>query len=529
MTKGAPSTHILNAISLIIIGVSWFIMGKYMFMKDLSPNGDNYYYLHLMQSMWEGNGYGTTMTGEFKPSNWFPPGYPTILLVERWLFGNNIILFKWANLSFFLGTIVLVWHWMKEAMSNGHAAFVVACLLLMNGGLWHLGAQIMSEMSFMFFTFFALWSYTKIQRLEAFWRSPWFYTTIFSLGISCLIRSIGVAAGAAIFMHLLLQKQWRPALVVLIGFLMLTSPWSMRNKALGLQGRYAETIFKKNNWNPDEGKVTTWEDWRGKITTNVYDTIFRGTLDVMVPGQYPKTQENWIWITGGVLLLLILFGLFILGPSGHVMLIFLVFTGAALLLWHGGNQSRYVWPMAPVLYVGGVTSVLTLSSRLLRRLNVNPVPGFVFILLFMGFLMRPKLDIYQSNAINPFNKGYKSYLSLADTIKDIPINDPMVVCRKPMIFHHHSNARTVSFPFTADSVRMLEHLVSNKPDFIILDNMGYNSAHKYLTPFLNKHREMYSIVTQMNPKMYLLRWRQEPAEKKLKEWRQALQTASTDH
>ena len=108
------------------------------------------------------------------------------------------------------------------------------------------------------------------------------------------------------------------------------------------------------------------------------------------------------------------------------------------------------------------------------------------------------------------------------------MDDAMVVCRKPMIFHHHSKANTASFPFTADSLRMLEHLVSTEPDFVILDNMGYNSAHKYLTPFLNSHREMWSIEIQMEPNVYLLRWRQGPAERKLEQWRQALQTDSLE-
>ena len=528
MKRMTRSAFLLDAIALLVIGVSWYLLGKHMFMKDLNPNGDNYYYLHLMQNMWEGNGYGTSISGEFKPSNWFPPGYPTILLIERWLFGNNIFLFKWVNLGFFLGTVLLVWHWVKGAVKSRSAAFVVAALLLMNGGMWHFGTQLMSEMSFMFFTMFALWTYTKIQRPDAFWRSPWFYATVLVVSISFLIRGIGVAALAAFLVHFLFRKQWKPALAMLVGFILLTYPWSARNKALGLEGRYAETIFKKNNWNPDDGQVTTWADWKEKITTNAYDTIFKGTLDVTVPGQYPKARENWVWITGGLALALILFGLFVLGPPGRVLMLFLAATGVVLLLWHGGNQTRYVWPLAPVLYIGGISGALTLSSWFFKKLNVTPVTGFVFIFLIAGFFMKSKMDLYRVNAITPFNAGYKSYLNLADSVKAMRMDDAKVVCRKPMIFHHHSNARTASFPFTMDSLRMLEHLVSTDPDFIILDNMGYNSAHKFLTPFLNKHREVWVVETQMDPNVYLLRWRQEPAERKLEEWRQVPQTASVD-
>jgi len=528
MEKINRSARILDVIALLVIGVSWYLLGKHMFMKDLNPNGDNYYYLHLMQNMWEGNGYGTSTSGEFKPSNWFPPGYPTILLIERWLFGNNIALFKWVNLGFFLGTIVLVWHWVKGALRSRAAAFVVAALLLMNGGMWHFGTQLMSEMSFMFFTVFALWAYSNIRMTEQFWKSPWLYVTVLSLAISFLIRGIGVAALGAILVHTLLQKQWKPALAMLVGFVLLTYPWSARNKAMGLEGRYAETIFKKNNWNPDDGRVTTWADWKEKITTNAYDTIFKGTLDVTVPGQYPKARENWVWIAGGLALALILFGLFVMGPQGRVLMLFLAATGVVLLLWHGGNQSRYVWPLAPILYIGGISGALTLSAWFFKKLNMTPVTGFAFIFLVAGFFMKSKMDLYRARALNPFNEGYKSYLSLADSVKAMRMDDAMVVCRKPMIFHYHSKANTASFPFTADSLRMLEHLVSTEPDFVILDNMGYNSAHKYLTPFLNSNKDMWSIETKMDPNVYLLRWRQERAERKLEAWRKALNSASTE-
>ncbi|MAI42081.1 MAG: hypothetical protein CMP95_06460 [Gammaproteobacteria bacterium] len=528
MEKSKHSPRILDAIALLLIGVSWLLLGKYMFMEDLHPNGDNYFYLHLMQNMWEGNGYGTSTSGEFKPSNWFPPGYPTLLLIERWLFGNNIVWFKWINMGFFLGTIIVVWQWVKEALKSRAVAFVVACLLLMNAGLWHFGSQIMSEMSFMFFTVFALWSFTKIQQLEAFWKSPWFYSMVIALGISYLIRGIGVAAFAAIVTHVVFQKQWKLALAILIGFALLISPWSIRNNSLGLEGRYVETIFKKDNWNPGEGKLASWEDWSKKITTNAYDTMFKGTLSVLVPGEYPLDRENWVWAYGGLMLLLVLFGLFVLGPLGRVMLLFWAFTGVILLLWHSGNQSRYVWPLAPILYIGAITGAWTISSWLLKKINVVPVTGFAFVFLFAGFGMWPKMDTIRQKALKPYNKGFISYLSLADKVKDMQMDDPMVVCRKPMIFSYHSNVRTVSFPFTADSIRMLEHLVSNDPDFIVLDNMGYNSAHKYLTPLLNSNRDIYGVVASMDPNVYLLSWKPDIAERRLEEWRQGLQKDSAD-
>lgn len=184
MEKNNRSLLILDFMALLALGASWFFMSKYMFMKELHPNGDNYNYLNLMENMWERNGYGTSNSGKFQPSNWFPPGFPSLLYLGRWLIGNSIVAFKWMNLAFLMASVALMWNGVRRRMKQRSAAFVIGMLMLMNGGLWHFGAQLMSEMSFMFFVLLSVWSFDRLRDSDQFWKSPYFYVTLIALGAS---------------------------------------------------------------------------------------------------------------------------------------------------------------------------------------------------------------------------------------------------------------------------------------------------------------------------------------------------------
>ena len=516
---GRRPVMILDALALLVMAVIWYYAAGYMFMKDLNPNGDNYYYLHLMQNMWEGNGYGTSYGGEFKPSNWFPPGYPLILLAERWLLGYNLISFKWVNLLFLLGTAWLVWGWLKDWLGERTLPLVIGVMLLLNAGLLHFGVQLMSEVPFMFFTVLAFRFIHKLQDVEPFWRSPYFYLALVSMALVFHIRGIGLALPAAFFVHQMLKKQWKLAVAMTLGFVLLAMPWSLRNQHHGLKGRYLETATTKNPWNPEEGSLETVEDWKEKLTKNAYDTMFRGSMEVTLPHLYPTTQEKHIWILGAMMLSLILFGLYMLGPMGRFLIIFMAANGAIFLMWHGGNYSRYVWPLAPVLYLGLFTGILTLVRWGSERLNIQYVSSFAFILLGLLFWNRTRLDQYHVNSQNPLNEGFQQYIAFGDSVKGDRLKDPMVVCRKPMIFHEHSGARTSRFPFTTDSLAMLEYFVKTDPDYIIIDNMGYNSAAKFLVPVLNKNPDLFYVDSEGKANSYLLRYRKEVGLAKLEQWK----------
>ena len=516
----------IDLAAVTLMTLAWYFIAKYMFMSDLHPNGDNYQYLHLMQSMWDGNGYSTSYGGEIEPSNWFPPGYPSLLFLERLLFGNDVIAFKWMNLTFLLGTVLLVWSWLKKWLNDRALPLTICLVLLLNAGLWHFGAQLMSEIPFMFFTILALRSYHQLHEKQDFWKSYHFYLLLFGVGCAYYLRGIGITIPAAFVVHSLMRKQWKFAGAVFFAFVLISAPLKIRNNVHGFEGRYAGAVLKKNIWNPDEGQLTTVSDWTEKFKKNAYDTVFRGFLEVTVPYAYSKKPETSVWLLGGLWILLIAFGLFRLGSTGHMLIIFLAGNAAVMLMWHGGNYSRYVWPLAPILTLGLFNGIIAIIRWMSEKMNVHFSSSFVFILLGIGAFTRPHLDLYHKTAQNPMNSGMKKYLALADSVQNDTLENPLVVCRKPLIFHENSGARTKRFPLTSDSLVMLKFLVETSPDYIVLDNMGYNSAHKYLTPFLNANRDIWYLDTDAGDHIFLLRFRGEKGRLKLAAWNQKMNEAN---
>ena len=83
--------NIIYPLILIIVFASSY---NYVFDKKPDKSGDNYNYINYASSILEGNGYASPYTPKHKPTNWFPPGYSSLLALVMLFFGKNIIAFK---------------------------------------------------------------------------------------------------------------------------------------------------------------------------------------------------------------------------------------------------------------------------------------------------------------------------------------------------------------------------------------------------------------------------------------------------
>ena len=87
-------THLIYQSTLILIFIISYI---YVFDVKLDLNGDNFEYLNLAKSIFEGKGYSFLYSPNHAPTNWFPPGYPGIIALIMFLIGKNIMIFKMIN------------------------------------------------------------------------------------------------------------------------------------------------------------------------------------------------------------------------------------------------------------------------------------------------------------------------------------------------------------------------------------------------------------------------------------------------
>ena len=101
------SEKTMNIAYIAIIIFAFIAVYYYIFDSKLDLNGDNFNYLNYAKSIMIGNGYSSPYNADYPHTNWYPPGYSTILAIAMLSVGENVILLKIINGLFFLGSILL--------------------------------------------------------------------------------------------------------------------------------------------------------------------------------------------------------------------------------------------------------------------------------------------------------------------------------------------------------------------------------------------------------------------------------------
>ena len=126
----------------------------------------------------------------------------------------------------------------------------------------------------------------------------------------------------------------------------------------------------------------------------------------------------------------------------------------------------------------------------------------VFSLAFIG-----PIESIHTKARIDYPSAWKNYFSVAGWFKRKNINDAVVICRKPMLFHINSGTYTSTFKYSNDEKEVLDDLNRKKADYVILDNLGYRQTYRYLFPVINNQQEYFQLVIKLeNPDTYLLRY-----------------------
>lgn len=481
---------------------------KYLHFEDLEFTGDNYQYLQLAKNLSEGNGYGTTVAGTFTPSNWFPPAYPAMLAFLKKIGIQDTGQLKWINLLlFFIGWCALTWRLHRLRAINFFVLVTSGVLLMANAPFIAWSNKVMSEMLFFMFTAlaFAVW---PLVEAKWHWKSKALPLTLLFIAGAYYTRGIGVALLAGMGLHLLVEKRWRTLAALVLGFGLLAAPWSLRNASHGLGGRYLSTMTVVNPWNDDLGKVDGTSGWITKLERNAYDTIFKGFTEVSAPGvPLPKDPTTTMWIWGVLFLALLGWGISRWKSMNWSVAGYLAASAVIFLLWHGGNGARYVYPLTPLLVLGFMTGAADLAQRVAARLQLN-ARWSPLLLLALLFWMRPPMEIAHQAQANHETPGQAAFIQHSDTLRMLAAETDVIVSRKPEITSYLCDRKSVRFPFTSDSLAMLDFFVKHDPKYIIIDaNTGFPQAAKFLVPFLNRHKTNWAIVDEKklgNTSGYLL-------------------------
>lgn len=502
-----------------LLGVIFCIVYICVFDVKLDLNGDNANYLRLAQSLSQGEGYTSLTVNGRMPASQYPPAYSAFLAFFM-LFGvDNLIFFKALN-GFLLGiSLLLLYRLTLRTTGNRALAFVPTLLVVLCPELQHFANIVMSEMLFLFFTVFCFFACRKqADTTRPYWQSPWFYLIILSVTAAYYTRTVGMALVAGMLAFYLFRKEWAQAAVSLGGVVLLNIPWSVRNAMQGIESRYFGTIMTVNPWRPEEGQIASFGDLFDKALSNFDETVIKGFKDLLFPFMQIDygTPSSLPAIIGGLLVVAVVFyGAWQLKTLRWAVIAYLAGQIGLFMLWHGGNGTRYVVPIAPFIYICFYTGIYTAVVLVLKRWRQQLAP-LPYAFLFMALPMLPPLQEQAKAAKMPYMPAYTNYFTIATELQKQVPEGAVCCCRKPELFMYYApDILTTNYKYTTDAGELLQDLIHKQVDFVVLEQLGYSSTYRYLYPAIQQHPDLFPVVWHLkNPDTYLLRFDRKKAEEK---------------
>jgi hypothetical protein len=496
------------------------LIGFFFFAFDtkLHVSGDNATYFKLGKSIAEGYGFVNLSSPAMAPTNSFPPGYPLLMSIFL-VFTDSIIIQKVMNGIYLFGGIWLLFEILKLNGINRNLALAVSIFGLFNHYVLQFGAIMMSEAAFIFFSFLSIYLLLKSDREKPFWKDYSFLGSIAAAAFIFHIRSQGVALLAGIILLLLVEKDWKRAIVSIGTYALLLAPWIIRNKIHGLSGnRYISQIMMRNHWRPEEGMLNF-----GELVDRFFVTLQMLITKAIPNSTLPFFEVNYgapttggEWVMGILVILIILYGFFRHKKIGWMLLGYFAAVLGIISLWSAPGQNRYIVTIIPLMqafFFVGLYHLLILL--MVDKLQIMKKAFSPFLLLVFLIPMFDSLNKLKEESKRKYPPAYDNYFKIARQVKRSQRDGKkMIACRKPDLFYVFSDSFTTRYKFTSDNEGLIKDLIDRNVDYVILEQLGYASTYNYLYPAIQKYQSLFKVEQHLqNPDTYLLAFDRENARR----------------
>ena len=314
-------------------------------------------------------------------------------------------------------------------------AFTTAILMILSERVLHFATMMMSETSSLFASALAVFSLGMLNSEKLFYKDKWFYVAIISVAFNYHIRTQGVTLFGAVIVFFLFSKKWKEAVAFIVGFIVCGLPYMIRNKVQGLgSSRYLDTIAMSNPWRPEEGTLSF-----GECISRFFDTlgmlISKALPNSVIPFinlDYNQPASFGLWITGVVMIILIVAGFCLLGKYKWLLISYCIFTFGIISIFSTPSGNRYITSVLPVFTLGLVLGIYFVIDLTLKRLKINKEFSPYFLLILGLFAMTPLKNLRAANQTK-FPVNYESYFKMGEEIRRQLPKNTKVACRKPSL------------------------------------------------------------------------------------------------
>jgi len=498
--KGAPAAWSRPLPVWIFLAV-YLVFSILLFDPKLFTGGDNATYIILAESLAGGKGYSNINVPGDPGNTQYPPGFPLMLVPLVLLFGANILALKILIVLTGVGAMFFIYK-IAAGVFKEHSMPLIALSLSLPVFITY-NHWVLSEMPFFFFSLGAVY-FIMLQRDRP---SPVF--TLIAIGFavfSFFIRTSGISLIAAIALYFLLRKDYRFLGVLIILFLAVFIPWSVRNARIPSEGSYVDQLLAKNPYQMELGRASV-SDFAVRIVDN-FAIYFFSILPLAVMA---AVSVSWLKaLAGSILLGLIIAGFVRRIKAPAIQEWYFIFGLAVLLFWPAvWSSDRFLLPLLPFFLIYLYEAFFWLREKLKIKHLVTAATAVMIVLNLFTLVPQMRTAVADTagylhgDRYAGYQPNWRRFFETVEWIKKNTPSDKIILARKPEFVYLLSDRRSMIFPFTTNTARMKESIA--RSDYILIDQL-FPQTFRFLVPVIQQEPERYEVVYQSRkPEFFVLK------------------------
>ena len=477
------------------------ILAALSFHEAPFTGGDDATYISLAKSLIERHDYTEIWNPLLPPHTQYPPIFPAVVALGLLANLDPLVGLKVLMIFISTGAMFASCVWLRRVTTSG-IAFCAGFFVAISPEIIWLGQEVLSDHLFWLFSMLALIAWQRADKSSAEATGTTMATSAVVIAtIATLAAYFTRAAGApllfAIFIWLVLRKQYRSVGIVIAMSLPFIFAWWLRGHAYGAGG-YLAPFLSVDPYNPALGKVTpsilverVAENATVYSSTHLSRLVFGSNRTGLIFGsafaiamiygwakrlRKPALPEFWLPI---YLLLVILWP----------------------VAWAG---ARFLFPIVPLLalYVGETIAELAkaashpriFAGALLLAGVVTVQPGLKRQIRIGSACRERYANGEDFPCVDPVFADF--FTTAQRTVGKLPLNS-VVLSRKPTIFFLHSGYRSALYPLSPvpDSLFNLASRLGAK--YVLVDQIN-DLAPRYLYPVMLARRSDFCVIPELS-------------------------------
>ncbi len=421
------------AACLYLASISSFQVGSYQ---------DDALYITLARSISQGQGFRRIELIGAPETTFVPFGYPLLLAPLVYLFPHSFLPLQLLSVAFALGNLGLIWVFLRRRVAR-FVAILILILYATQGGIVGHSALVMSETAFIFFTMIALVLLDIFEASTRIISFAWL-GLVLSASMAYFIRVPGIALVGGITVYLLLRRHFAKAIAFMVPVFSLLVLWLIRNWLVAgtlISKEYIEIAGRSGALDYVSQLLATMRGYFSILPDTLVPLLSPKILSALnaISLYIPPLFWTLVWffvLVGCVQILQHHFG---------ASEVYLVFMMGLLVLW-GYEQSRYLLPLVPLLYLYLILGLSKVLEWTIGRIHIPIRATHIIVLGFIGILLLNMARNVQGIIQNPIRSRIPDISLGATWIREHSSPDAIVMTSTPRSTFMYAERASLPYP-----------------------------------------------------------------------------------